>query len=203
MNYFRLSFILLLLQLEVYACDCDSPPETFMTSISEYTAVFEVVQMDTLASKGAYRYQPFILTKLKVIKSFNSNIDVDYVWMNNTTSPDCELGLHPDYIGQKYIITGSFTEGKRYNKWVDDWADRHFFYASTCGKMALDVEGNNVYGVITKSNQKKIQEKYDRLQRIDESKASAYYKEIYETKHHPDLVQTIPLHEFYELMKHR
>lgn len=203
MKYLLSFFIIIASQLDVIACDCAFSPKTFMTSIMEYTAEFEVVKMDTLATEGLYKYWPLVLTKLKVIKSFNDSIDVDYVWMNNTSGTDCERGLFPDHIGQKYIITGRFIEGKRYDRWIDDSAERNFLYASTCGKMVLDVEGNNVIGVITKHNNKKIKEKYDLLMKEDESKATAYYEDIYNTRHHPDRVQTMPLNEFYKLMELR
>ncbi len=191
--------ILVLVQPELSACDCISPPMTFITSISEYTAVFEVVQIDTLSIED--RNWPLVLTKLKVVKSFNANVDVTHVWMNNASSPDCERGLSPDHIGQEYVITGEFVEGKRFDKWIDDSADRTFMYVSSCGEMLLDIEGSTVVGVISKSNQKKISEKYNRLKLEDESKAVAYYEEIYNSKHHPELVQTMPLNEFYSLMK--
>ncbi len=171
-----------------------------MASIMEYTAEFEVVQMDTLAAEGPYEYWPLVLIRLKVIKSFNDNINVKDVWMNNTSGTDCERGLFPDHIGQKYIITGTFVEGTRYERWIGPSADRNFLYASTCGKMVLDVEGDDVIGVITKHNNHRIKATYDRLMEEDESKAAAYYDDIYNTKHHPERVQTMPLSEFYKLM---
>ena len=203
MKNLLLCFIFLSLLHNVNACDCAFPPQTFMESLWSYTAEFEVVQIDTLNAEGKYEFWPIVLIKLKVVKSFTDTINVNYVWMNSSVGPDCEQGLYPDHIGQRYIITGRFIEDKRYDKWISDGPQRNFLYASTCGKMVLDIEGSNVFGVITKSNNKEIKKKYDQLMRIDEAKAKAYYDEIYNTKHHPDLVQKMPLAELYKLLEVR
>jgi hypothetical protein len=136
-----------------------------------------------------------------VVKLFNGRKDVKFVWMNNSSGPDCERGIFPDFIGQKYIITGRFYETKRYDHWIDDSSGRNFLYVTTCGKTVLDIEGNYVFGVITKNMDKKIKEHYDLLMQEDESKAKAYYEEIYNTKHHKDLVQKMPINEFYKLLE--
>ena len=68
--------------------------------------------------------------------------------------------------------------------------------------MILDVEKDNVIGIITKNNSKEIKEKYDRLMKDDEAKANDYHQQVYNTKHHKDLVQVLPLNEFYKLMEH-
>lgn len=198
-----LVFIFLTLLPEVNACDCASPAQTFMESLWDYTAEFEVVQMDTLSAEGKYEFWPIVLIKLKVVKSFTDTVNVNYVWMNSSVGPDCERGLFPNHIGQRYIITGHFIEDKRYDKWIGDGPERNFLYVSTCGKMVLDIEGSNVFGVITKSNNKQIKKKYDQLMKTDEAKAVAYYDEIYNTKHHPDLVQKMPLTELYKLLEAR
>ena len=121
--------------------------------------------------------------------------------MDNSSGIDCQRGLFPDRIGQKYIITGRLFEDKRYQQWLKGEMQRTFLYVSTCGKTILDVEGNNVFGVITKNNDQKIKEKYDRLIKESEAKGKAYYEEVYLTKHHKDLVQMMPINEFYKLME--
>lgn len=203
MNLFKilLLFSLMVLQHKASACDCANSPNTFITSIDKFTAELEVVEIDTLSTEGIYEYWPLVLTRLKVIRLFKGSVDVDYVWMNNTSGPDCERGLFPEHIGQKYIITGRMIEDKRYDKWINDAAERNFLYVTTCGKTVLDVEENNVYGVITKNKDVKIKEKYDQLMQEDESKAKAYYDEVYLTKHHKDLVQKMPIDQFYKLME--
>lgn len=201
LKFLLLFFLVITLQFNASACDCDNPPNTFITSLGEFTAQLEVVEVDTLSKEGIYEYWPLVLTKLKVIRLFNDSKVVEYIWMNNSSGSGCERGLFPDYIGQKYIITGRIIEDKRYDKWIADSSKRNFLSISTCGKMVLDIDGNNVFGVITKNNNKKIKEKYDQLMQQDESKAKAYYKEVYQSKHHKDLVQKMSINQFYRLMK--
>lgn len=193
-------FILCFTQAQIFACDCDRPPNTFIASISTFTAALEVVQIDTLSQEGVYKYWPLVLTKLKITKSFRSHDDVQFVWMNNARGGTCERGLFPNDIGEKYIITGEIRIDKRYDPWIDDGADRLFLHVTTCGKAVLDIQDNQVYGVITKNKDKKIKERYDQLMLEDPSKAKAYYAEVYQTKHHKDRVQKMPIHKFYKLM---
>lgn len=188
--------------MNVFACDCDTPPgSTFMTSLSTFVAELEVVRIDTICAEGDYKFQPIVLTKLKVINSFKGQKNIKYIWVNNAGSPDCERGIAPKQIGQKYIITGHFIKEKRFDKWINDASQRHFLYISSCGETVLDIEKSTVIGIITKNNYKKITEKYEILMKEDESKAIAYYEEIYNTKHHPDLVQKMTLAKFHELIK--
>ncbi len=199
MKPFLIFCLVFSLHNNVFSCSCAAPPKTFVSTISEFTAELEVVAIDTIRTVHSTKFWHVVLTKLKVVRSFNDSVTVDYVWMNNASGTDCQRGLFPDSIGQKYIITGRLFEDKRFNQWTEE--GRTFLYVSSCGKAVLDVEDNKVYGVITKNNDKEIRQKYERLMKDDEAKAKAYYEEVYRTKHHQDLVQTMALSEFYTLMK--
>ncbi len=63
---------------------------------------------------------------------------------------------------------------------------------------ALLAEIGTAHDDTSESNNAK---KYDQLMKTDEAKAVAYYDEIYNTKHHPDLVQKMPLAELYKLLE--
>ena len=139
MKYLLSFFIFISVHLGGYACDCAFPPKTFMTSISQYTAELEVVQIDTLSSAGPYKHRPLLLTKLKVIKTFHASTNVDYVWVSNPGDQGCQRGLVPDFLGQKYVITGVIVEDKRYDKWINNSASMNFLHVSICGKRVLDL----------------------------------------------------------------
>ena len=200
MKYLFLS-ILLTVGYVAEACQCAFPPKTFITSIQEFTAELEVVESDTLHHIERPVWNPLIIHKLKVTKLFNNSEKVDYVWMENITSTDCQRGLFPDSIGQKYIITGRLYHTKEYKPWLHGKESRTFLHVSTCGKTVLDIVGDQVIGEITKNNDEKIRKNYGRLLKKDEDKAKAYYNDIYRTKHHPELVQFMPVRQFYALME--
>ena len=186
--------------IQLQACRCAELKKTFITSISDFTAQVEVVRIDTILMKENPYWSP-ILTKLKVVKTFSSNKEIEFVWMRNSSGTDCERGMFPDSIGQKYIITGRLYDIEYYKDRVSDAENIPFLHASTCRKSILHIEGEYVFGEITKNKRSEIQLKYQRLLLEEESKAKAYLEQVYTTKNHPDRVQEISLKEFYQLMK--
>ncbi len=185
---------------QIKACSCSTTNSTFLTSIAEFTAEVKVVQIDTLSNSNDPYWSP-ILTRLKVVRIFNSSAKVEYVWMRNASGTDCERGLFPDSIGQKYIITGQLFDIDYYQKRVENATNIPLLQATTCGVTILHIKDGYVYGEITVNKRAQIQSKYNELLLENESQAKAYIKNVYSSAYHPDRVQSIKLEDFYQLLK--
>lgn len=201
MRYCILVFFVSIFNLNLSACSCANSPKTFLTSRSEFTTLFEVEQIDTIVDTGYYKLWPLVLTKLKVIKSFDVNNKVTELWMDNSSGTDCQQGLFPDSLGQRFVITGRLYQDERYNRWIEDKKQRNFLIVSSCGQTVLAVKGDYVFGFISKNKEQEMLNVYYRMLKKDVVKARAFKDEHYRLKRREDLYQKMPLKEFYELME--
>lgn len=202
MKTFLTLFAALCISVYGYTCSCAHPPNTFITTLRGFTAQLKVVEIDTLLRVGEQdNYWPRVIYRLEVEKRFRGSKEVDYVWMENIVSTDCQRGIFPDSLGQQYVITGQLFEGRDYKPWLQGDEPRVFLQASTCGEAVLDVEDDMVIGVITKNNDLKIRARYEKMLKEDPEKAKAYYEGVYRTKHHEERVQKMLIADFYKLME--
>lgn len=189
------SFFFLSSRLETPVCDCANAKPTFKESIDSFTADLEVVHIDTISKFGPNQHL-LIYTKLRVRKLWNGAEGVQEVWMYNASGTDCQRGLYPDSIGQRFIMTGHLYEHDVLASHIPNVQNPPFLYLSLCAKPVLDVIDGQVYGVITASKQKAIYERYQVLQSESQALADAYYDEIYSDPKHPDRVQGMPMQQF-------
>lgn len=195
-----LLFYFTILFSDAYACRCAEKPKTFIDSISEFTAELEVVQIDTLNTGNAHRYLPFIVCKLKVIKSFNSTEKLEFVWMHNSSGTDCTRGLNASFLGQRFVVTGNVLHGMYFQKWTGDSNSRAVLDASTCKKSILTIEKGLIYGEISENKSDETLKTYNKLKLENDSLADKYWKDLYSIKFHPERCQKMPVHEFYKIM---
>lgn len=183
------------------ACSCDNPGKTFLTSLSDFTAELEVVDTDTMQSVSNHLYRPIVVYKLKVNKRFKGSKQVEYVWMENIISTDCQRGLFPDSLGQRYIVTGILFETRDYKPWLQAEEQRSFLHVSSCGKTILKIDQDTVIGFVNENKEEELRVACAKQSGNDIEKARACFKEIYEKNDRQDFFQHMPITTFYELMK--
>ena len=192
---------LMLISYATVACDCDSPADiTFLGSIRSEIFELEVYAIDTIQELESYPFKPLRLIQLKVIRSFKSQQHQDYYWITDLIHTDCQMGLHPQKIGERYIITGDLYEQPFYNPWIAADKRRPFLYISSCGKPVLKVKQERVIGVLLKNNDLKISETYQVLKAKDPEAAKSYINKVYSTDH-PDRVQIVSRQEFIRMLE--
>jgi hypothetical protein len=142
-----ISFIFVLLQLQLVACSC-SGPDKFINSIGSHILEVEIIDVYTIdTSRHAYT-----VTSLKVKSVLKGEYNKDTIYILNDQGFECFHSLPDREEGMKYIVTGEL---------LDEWSSSRYKMASSyegnmmvlglCSENYLFVKGDRVIGNITKN----------------------------------------------------
>ena len=166
-----------------------------------FTAELEVVKIDTVKRAKDWSEYPIVLTKLKINKQWGDQVNFTHIWMDNSPGLDCQQGLFPDSIGQRYIITGVIYEDKRYQQYLTKNEPNNFLYTTTCGKPVIFIQNNIAIGFIDSNRDNILSQTYHDLKINNPAEAQKFYTEVYETKFHHFRFQHMKVDDVYDLIE--
>jgi hypothetical protein len=191
--------ILLLLSVQFLfsqskACSCVGQ-DTFMKSISEFTAEVEIVAVDSttmLIGSNSFRV-PVTKLLIRDVLRGEANGDTLYLMI------DGELGCFHDIpyrqIGQRYILTGSFR--KKQLIAGNEAFTKSIFYLDDCLEGTVILRDGKAIGYVQKNKFSRITKRQRFLSHFSKRLASAYYNKRVKQDEPEKLMQTMSERRFH------